>query len=356
LELKEDARELSCVSLVVPVRDEAATIGELLRSIAAQTRRPDEVVFVDGGSRDETVALLRDASAVVGARVRVVEAGDATPGRGRNVGIEAARCEWIALTDAGNRLEPDWLERLLEVVQKDESIEVVYGNYEPVTSTFFERCAALTYPAPKHLREGELMRAPFIASSLLRREVWRRVGGFPDLRAAEDLMFMEAVEREGFRTGWAPRATVHWQLRPTLASTFRKFVLYSRHNVWAGRQRFWHYGVARQYALAAPFLLLAIVHSAWWLLLPVAGVLARAARSIWRRREGRSILWALNPAQLAGVTLLILTIDLATFIGWAQARLRTPPEHAAQATATGKSGSESFSETRLRRNPTKQDD
>jgi glycosyltransferase involved in cell wall biosynthesis len=338
-ELKEDASEPLCVSLVIPVRDEAATIGELLQSIAAQTRRPDEVVFVDGGSLDETVALLREAGEIEGARVRVVEAGDATPGRGRNVGIEAARCEWIALTDAGNRLEPDWLERLLEVVEGDSAIEVVYGNYEPVARTFFERCAALTNPAPKQMREGEFMRAPFIASSLLRREVWRRVGGFPDLRAAEDLMFMEAVEREGFRTGWASRATVHWQLRPTLKSTFKKFVLYSRHNVWAGRQRFWHYGVARQYVLAAPFVLLAVVHSAWWLLFPVAGMLARAAKSIWRRREGRSILWALNPAQFAGVMLLILTIDLATFVGWAQALRRTPPQHGAQRAATGKSES-----------------
>ena len=339
LDPNEHEKEQLCVSLVVPVRDEAATIGELLESIAAQTRRPDEVVFVDGGSRDETVALLRRADNIEGMRVRVIEAGDATPGRGRNVGIEAARCEWIALTDAGNRLEPQWLERLLEVARRDASVAVVYGNYEPVTSTFFERCAALTYPAPKQMREGGLMRAPFIASSLLRREVWREVGGFPDLRAAEDLMFMEAIEQKGFRIAWSPQATVWWQLRPTLASTFRKFVLYSRHNVWAGRQRFWHYGVARQYALAAPFILLAVVHSAWWLLIPLAGMLARAAKSIWRRREGRGLLWALNPAQFACVAALILTIDLATFIGWAQALGRTPSKQRAESPATGKSGS-----------------
>ncbi|HEV2765010.1 MAG TPA: glycosyltransferase, partial [Pyrinomonadaceae bacterium] len=51
------------VSLVVPVRDEAETIDELLSSIAAQTRPPDEVLIVDGGSRDDTVARVRAAGA-----------------------------------------------------------------------------------------------------------------------------------------------------------------------------------------------------------------------------------------------------------------------------------------------------
>jgi glycosyltransferase involved in cell wall biosynthesis len=315
---------VSQVSLVVPVRDEAETIHELLASIAAQTRPPDEVLIVDGGSRDDTVERVRAAGAQ-DPTVRVVEAGEATPGRGRNVGIEAAQHEWVALTDAGNRLEPDWLERLIEVVRREPATDVVYGNFEPVTETFFEHCAALTYPPPKQARPGGRMRGPFIASSLLRREVWRRVGGFPDLRAAEDLMFMEAVEREGFRVGWAPSATVWWRLRPTWASTFRKFILYSRHNVWAGRQRYWHYGIARQYVVGLVIVALALLHSPWWLVVLPLGLLARAGKSVLARREGRGLVWILNPARLAGVTALILTIDVATFVGWAQALLKSPP-------------------------------
>lgn len=311
------------VSLVVPVRDEAETIHELLAALAAQTRRPDEVVFVDGGSTDGTAELMR-AAGERDPSIRVVETGGATPGKGRNVGIAAARHEWVALTDAGNEPEPEWLERLIEVAERDPAVAVVYGNFEPVTGSFFERCASLVYPPPKQARPGGRMRGPFIASSLLRREVWRAIGGFPDLRAAEDLMFMEEIERRGFRVGWAPSATVWWRLRPTLGSTFRKFVLYSRHNVWADRQQFWHYGIARLYALAAPFFLLAALHSAWWLAVPAAGLAARAAKSIWRRREGRGLTWLMNPKQFLGVALILLTIDAATFIGWAQALMRRP--------------------------------
>jgi cellulose synthase/poly-beta-1,6-N-acetylglucosamine synthase-like glycosyltransferase len=328
------------VSLVVPVRDEAASIDELLSGVAAQTLSPDEIIFVDGGSKDDTVARLRAACAVDDS-IRVVEAGDATPGRGRNVGIAAARYDWLALTDAGTRPEPDWLARLIEVARRDPSTSVVYGNFEPFADTFFERCAALAYVPPKQERAGELMRAPSIASALLRREAWRQVGGFPDLRAAEDLMFMSSLERAGFKIAWSPRATVWWRLRPTLASTFAKFTLYSLHNVRAGLARHWHYGVARQYAVALIFVALAFAHSAWWLVVIALGLVARTARSIWRRREGRGVAWAINPAQFAVVLLIILTIDLATFVGWAQALMQRRPNDAQKIDAHAARKSES---------------
>jgi glycosyltransferase involved in cell wall biosynthesis len=317
------------ISLVVPVRDEEATLPRLVSSVRAQTRQPDEVILVDGGSTDRTVELARELFAG-DARFRIVEAGEATPGRGRNVGATEATHPWLAFTDAGIGLDPHWLERLAEKVEEEPETDVVYGNFEPLARTFFERCAAVAYVPPKASRGGVRLRGPSIASSLVRREVWRRAGGFPDLRAAEDLMFMERVEALGARVRWAPEATVWWQLQPTLGRTFRKFALYSKHNVWAGRQRFWHYGVARQYALALPFVALAVLHSAWWLVVPALGLAARAAKSVWRQREGRGLGWALNPAQFACVLLLILTIDLATFVGWARALLTRPARAAAE--------------------------
>jgi len=192
------------ISLVVPLRNEEESLGRLVASVRRQTRPPDEVVLVDGGSTDRTVALAHELAAG-DPRFRIVEAGAATPGRGRNVGAEAARNPWIAFTDAGITLDPDWLARLAAVAEDDPAADIVYGNFEPDTNTFFEHCAALTYVPPRASREGASMRGPSIASALVRREVWRRAGGFPDLRAAEDLIFMERVEALGARTRWAPR-------------------------------------------------------------------------------------------------------------------------------------------------------
>jgi glycosyltransferase involved in cell wall biosynthesis len=313
------------VSLVIPLRNEEKTLAALVESIGRQTRPPDEVILVDGGSTDQTVALARKLTNG-DPRYRVQEAGEATPGRGRNVGIAAASHEWIALTDAGIQLEAAWLERLTDAVDLEPGLDVVYGNYEPIVSTQFERIAALAYVPPKQLRSGARMRGPFIASSLLRRSVWQAVDGFPDLRAAEDLIFMERVQAAGFKIGWAPGATVWWQLQPSLLATFRKFVLYSKHNVWAGRQHDWHYGIVRYYLAALLLLAMAFTHSFWWLALLPLGFAVRVTKNIWTRRDGRGLLWFINPWQFFGVGLVLAAIDAATFLGWIQAIWSPKPQ------------------------------
>src|ERR1700756_2222835 len=134
------------VSLVIPVRDEAATISDLLTSIRSQTLQANEIVFVDGGSQDHTLEILRE-SAQKDSTLHLLEAHDATPGRGRNIGIEVASNDWIALTDAGIWLEPTWLERLAAEVERDPSVNLVFGAYEAQTGTFFQQCAASAYVA-----------------------------------------------------------------------------------------------------------------------------------------------------------------------------------------------------------------
>ena len=313
-----DAGPKDGVSLVIPVRDEAPTIEQLIASINRQTRQPNEVIFVDGGSRDGTIDLLRRACQLNPA-FRLVEARKALPGQGRNIGVANAYYDWIAFTDAGNRLEPNWLEELIRAAQSDPDTGIVCGNFEPITDSFFTRCASIAYVPNKIRRADCTVRGPFIASSLARRDVWHAAGGFPDLRAAEDLIFFEEVESKGYKFQWAPKATVHWELRPGLWSTFRRFQLYSRINVWAGRQKQWHYGVARFYALALPFLVLAVWKSPWWLLVPIAGLVARVARRIWMHREEHGFFWTLNPLRILYVLAITLTLDCATFTGWAQA-------------------------------------
>jgi glycosyltransferase involved in cell wall biosynthesis len=306
------------VSLVVPVKNEADTIECLMSSVAGQTRRPDEMIIVDGGSEDGTPEIVEEW---IGRRSlsdwgRVVRVDEATPGKGRNVGVASAKYDWIAFTDAGIRVEQSWLERLIEVAEGDNQVDVVYGSYEPASETLFERCAALAYVAPKRLRAGRWMRGPVIPSSLIRRGVCEGVGGFPDLRAAEDLIFMEAIERKGFKIAWAPQALVWWRMPPTFSDAFRRFALYSEHNVMIGRQYDWHYGVMRQYAAWAIFAVLALVWSRWFWLGPLIGYGARVAKGIWIRREGRGLLWAVNPIQFALVAAILLTVDAAMFVGW----------------------------------------
>ena len=308
------------VSVVVPLRNEAESMSLVIAGLQQQTYLPAEIILVDGGSTDDTVTIARRLTQG-DVRFRIIEAGDATPGRGRNLGTERALHNWIAYADGGNRLEPTWLEYLVREVESDSSVEVVYGNYEPVTETTFERAYALAYVAPKQERPGGWMRGPVVPSSLMRRDVWQRVAGFPDWRAGEDQTFLERIESGNFKTRWASQATVWWQLPPTLPLMFSKLVLYSRHNVWAGRQSSWHHGLARNYLLYLPFIVLAFLHNFFWLVAPCLLWAARVAKTLWRKREGRTIWWALNPTRFFSTGFLMLSMDLATLVGWIQATL-----------------------------------
>ncbi len=115
-------------------------------------------------------------------------------------------------------------------------------------------------------------------------------------------------------------------------STFRKFVLYSKHNVWAGRQWDWHYGLLRQYLALVPFLLLTVLHSWWWLASLPMWLVARMAKRILAHRYEFGVAPLFNPITFFGVGFVVLLIDAATFVGWAQALKRTTPSAEAAAT------------------------
>ena len=103
------------ISLIVTVYNEGKAIHRLLETIAAQTVRADELVICDGGSTDDTVAAIHAFAQAHGDRLpplRVLVEPGANISRGRNLAIAAAHGPLIAATDAGVRLEPDWLERL----------------------------------------------------------------------------------------------------------------------------------------------------------------------------------------------------------------------------------------------------
>lgn len=305
------------ISLVIPMKDESNSINGVISSIDQQTLPPDEIILVDGGSTDNTIELAERLS-LKNPKIKLIKTSQASPGRGRNIGIKNCKNDWVALTDAGIKLECDWLENLAEKLHENPQADIIYGNFSPVTETFFEKCAALTYVAP--IRSNNT-RGKSIASCLLKKTVWETVGGFPDMRAAEDLIFIEEAEAKGFKAAYSPEAKVYWNLRPDLVSTFRKFILYSKHNVWAGRQWDWHYGVLKQYLLLLPFIILAFLHSYWWLLAIPLWLFARTAKRVLPHRFEFGLAVVLNPMYFLFVMFLLMVIDLATFIGWGQAVL-----------------------------------
>lgn len=191
------------VSVVVPVRDGAATLPALLDSLAAQTLSAErfEVVVVDNASRDATAEIARASGA------RVV--GEPVPNRSRarNAGIAAARASFVAFTDADCVAAPQWLESLLrcrgEAPLLAGPVHVTTG--EPPNAV--ERFESLWRFGQEHwVRDGWAATANLAAE----RSALDAVGGFdPSYRhIGEDADLCLRAGRLGHPLGWCPGAAV----------------------------------------------------------------------------------------------------------------------------------------------------
>src|SRR5436190_6444840 len=254
------------ISVVVPVRNVAQTIRALLDGLLGQTLPPDEIVITDGGSLDETRAIIQDFIDQ-GAPVRLLTDNDSLPGRSRNIAVANAKNDWVAFIDAGIRPEQGWLQALADQIVDPSHADVVYGSYEPIISSFFTECAAIAYVPPPTATAAGPARPYSIASALMPRAAWEAAGGFPEhLRSAEDLVFMQRVEAAGFSIVRAPSAVVHWSIQPGLWRTFMRFVVYARNNMRAGLWRNWQRQIFLRYALIVLTAIPSIFLSARWLI------------------------------------------------------------------------------------------
>lgn len=309
------------ISVIIPVRNEEQSIAQLLNSLIAQTNKPSEIVITDGGSTDGTTAII-ETYAQKAVPVHLIRAGAALPGRGRNLAAAQAVNEWLAFIDAGVQPETTWLERLAGPAQEggEVDVDVVYGTYEPVVDTLFKRCVAIATVTPPQEFAGQMMRDRSIVSSLMKRTVWEKVGGFPeDLRSAEDLLFMKKIEQGHFHIANAPGALVRWQLQATPWLTFKRFMTYARHNMRAGLWRHWQAAIFKYYGFLVLSALPVFRFGVKWLLVTIGLWLsllgARAAVAIWRNRACYRGDVVENTLRMLVLVPLLAMLDAATLIG-----------------------------------------
>jgi len=226
-----DVPPTPAVSVIVPARDAAPTLGRSLRAICTQQLdEPFEVLLIDDGSTDDTAAI----AARWGPAVRLVRNDDAVargPGAARNRGAAEARAPVLAFTDADCFPSPDWLATGLRAIR--DGADLVQGAVAPepgVARTPFDRTVIVS---------GENGLYP-TANVLVRRDVFAAVGGFRDWLSdhertigrrrfaprdrrrsravrtpiGEDTLFAWQARRSGARTAFIPEALVHHAVVP----------------------------------------------------------------------------------------------------------------------------------------------
>ncbi len=222
------------VSLILTVRNEAEYIPLLFDSIVAQTRLPDEVVVCDGGSTDETVTALEKYSDRL--NLRIESSLGVNISAGRNIAIRAAVGEIIAVTDAGVRLEPDWLARLVSpfVEAKNVQIALAAGFFQAEAESLFELAMGATVlPEWTDVHPDRFL--PSSRSVAFRKSAWEAVGGYPEwLPFSEDVVFDLRIRERFGVFKFVPDAIVHFQPRSSLRRFFRQYFNYASGDGQAG--------------------------------------------------------------------------------------------------------------------------
>ncbi len=224
------------VSLVVTVLNEEPTIAALLESIISQTKKPDEVVFVDGGSTDKTCDIIKSYQKIY-KNIKLHEF-NTTRSEARNIGIEASTGDVIVTTDAGCVAERHWVKTITEPFN-NKDVEMVAGFYEMIGGDSALRRALSVFigVTPDKFDDRFLASARSLA---FRKTLWEKVGGFPEgLRdTAEDTVFNYKIIKTGAKIVRVKDAIVYWQLPLTLTEGVKKIFLYAKGDAKSGI--WWH--------------------------------------------------------------------------------------------------------------------
>jgi glycosyltransferase involved in cell wall biosynthesis len=181
------------VSAVIPARDAERFIEEALRSILEQTVPPASIVVVDDGSSDRT-AEIADSLAPSISVMRRTHAGI---GAARTAGVEATTSEFVAFLDADDLWLPHKLERQLEAVDADPSLDAVFCLID-------EFHDPVDVPPAGVRRPQRSVAAALSSAALVRRDLIERLGSFSTTPLGEWIEWWARARARGVSEHFVP--------------------------------------------------------------------------------------------------------------------------------------------------------
>jgi glycosyltransferase involved in cell wall biosynthesis len=183
------------ISVVIPLYNKEKQIASTLQTVFQQTYQDFEIVVVDDGSTDNSVAEVENFT---GSRIRIIHQSNAGVSAARNKGIEEAKSELIAFLDADDEWKPEYLETQYALYKKYPECSVYACNYE------FKDAAGKVSPTiirklPFTTEDGILTNYFEVAccshppictiSVMVQKKAIQAVGGFPvGIKSGEDLL------------------------------------------------------------------------------------------------------------------------------------------------------------------------
>ena len=306
------------VTVVIPARNEAASIGPCLESVLSQSFQRMQIIVVDGASSDGTAAVVRSYQER-DARVQLLENDRAIIPVSLNQALAAARGRWLIRIDAHATVPADYVAALVRHLESG-TWGGVGGRKDGVGTTSQGQAVALAMGSPFGVGNSlyhyatspqDVDHIPFGAYPV---ELARRLGGWNEhLRVNQDFEFDFRVRKAGYKLLLDPTIVVRWNCQQSIPGLFRQYLRYGRGKARVARL---HPDSVKARHLAAPTLL-----ASWSaaLLFTIAGKRRVAATMVAPYAAGviGASIWTGRRAPRLAVACHLPGAFVAMHVGWA---------------------------------------
>lgn len=214
------------VTFVTTILNEEENIGELLNSLRSQSKKLDEIIIVDGGSKDQTIKVVKNWKAKVKSedfrkKIKLlVKRGNRSIGR--NEGIKKAKSDIIVISDAGCILDRNWVKNMVAPF-KSEKVKAVGGFYKGIYFSIFQK-ALIPYVLVMPDKANPKNFLPSARSMAVRKTVWENLGGFPENYSHnEDYFFARKLKKENVKFVFRKNAVAYYLPRKNILEAFLMF-------------------------------------------------------------------------------------------------------------------------------------
>jgi len=206
-------------SIIIRAHNEEKHIGRLLEGALKQTIHDFEIILVDSGSDDATVAIARHYPV----KILTIEPADFTFGRSLNLGCSQAQGEFIIIASAHvYPVYPDWAEQLLRPFA-DPRVALVYGKQRGNALSRFSEEQVLSKWFPD--ASVPQQRYPFCnnANAAIRRSLWLQHPYDEILPGLEDLAWASWAIGQGLHLAYSAEAEVIHVHEETSRQVFNRY-------------------------------------------------------------------------------------------------------------------------------------